>query len=259
MYKNLLIENDGDVRSVLINRYERRNAVNTVTKKEITAAINEAAQDGTVKAILFGAVGDGAFCAGQDLEEGSEADTDASDMAVVYGNLFNCFRQCPKPVIGAISGSAFGSGFQLAMMPDYSIVAESAQLAMTEIVVGFPCIYGSILLWNATLGMKAKELVLSGKRISAAEAQALGLVSEVVPQKEVRPLALKTAHEWAQKPPTVFKWMKNLFALLTDDSMKFAAGYADKAYNAAYQANEPQIYMQKFLRERRLAKAQGKV
>jgi enoyl-CoA hydratase/carnithine racemase len=259
MYKNLLVEDEQEVRKIFINRNEKRNAVNTATKKEITAAMNEAASDEKVKAVVLGAVGDGAFCSGQDLDEGSEADTDGAAMAAVYGNLFASFRNFSKPVIGAINGPAMGSGFQLVLLPDYTIVSDTARFGMTEIVVGFPCIYGSMFLWNSTLGAKAKELVLSGKMITAAEALALGLISEVVPQKNVGPLAMKTAHQWAQKPPTVFKWMKNMFSLLTEDRLKFTSEYAKKAYTEAYKANEPQIYMKKFLEERRAAKAaQGK-
>jgi len=204
----------------------------------------------------MGGVGEKAFSSGQDLVEGGQ-DSDGSELRDVYAALYSEFRNFDKPIIGAINGSAMGAGLQLALLADYTVASENGRFGMTEIVVGFPCIFGSVLLWDHIGPSKTKELIFSGKLISASEGVSIGMFNQVSPTNEVWSTALKVAEEWAQKAPTVFKWDKAFYTALTEQHFRLAEEFAGKAYYAAYAAGEPQEYMTRFLEERRKVKAQA--
>src|SRR5690606_6051654 len=117
--------------------------------------------------------------------------------------LFASIRECPKLVIAAVHGYAVGAGFQLALVCDVIVAADTAKFGMTEINVGIPCITGSGLLWPNLGRNKISQIIQFGGFLSAKEAHDLGLVVEVVPAAELPAAADRWARAAADKPPNV--------------------------------------------------------
>lgn len=185
--------------TITLARPEKRNAIDDTMVKELTLAFTAAGRDPDVKVLMLEAEGP-AFCAGADLEYLSrmakfdleENRTDSFRLA----NLFRTIHELRKPVIAVVNGPAMAGGCGLATVCDFIIASEErAQFGYTEVHIGFvPAIVLLFLIKRIGEG-RARELVLRGNTIGAAEAGRLGLVSLVVPEQGLRAAADALAEE----------------------------------------------------------------
>jgi enoyl-CoA hydratase/carnithine racemase len=249
MFKNILMETEGDICKITINRAERSNALTYSTRHELINAIQIAKFSAEIKAVVIGGTGVKAFCAGQDLVEAKQDETGTELRNSGYA-LFNELRNFEKPLIGAINGTAMGAGMQVAMLTDYSIFAENAKMGMTEINVGIPCIFGSFFLANLIGPRKTMDYVQTGRLITAKEALDMGIVNEVVPFEQVWDRAMEIAEKFAQKPQAAYRWHKKFLAALSQDNFDLAKKYAKDSYNEAYSLREPQECIQRFFEKK---------
>jgi enoyl-CoA hydratase/carnithine racemase len=177
------IEQQAGTAWVTIDRAEAMNALSGAVLEELLAATVALGADSTVRLIAITGAGDKAFSAGADLKERrgmSEAETRAR--IDLIGRCFTAIERLGKPTVAAINGVAFGGGLELALACDIRVALESAKLGLTEVRLGImPGAGGTQRLPRVIGAARAKELILFGKRIDAARALALGLVSEVVP------------------------------------------------------------------------------
>jgi 2-(1,2-epoxy-1,2-dihydrophenyl)acetyl-CoA isomerase len=210
---------DGPVATVELARPERLNPLDEPTRHALLTALRAADDDADVRAIVLTGAGR-AFCVGQDLAAVDEL-TDAHDtVARTYNPLIRALRGAGKPVVAAVNGPAVGAGMGLALACDLVVMAESASLS---------CAFGRMALvpdtgtaWFLTrrLGQqRAFELATSGRRIGAAEALALGLANEVVPDAELRAKAAALAAELAAGPGTAFALTKRLLVTAADTDL----------------------------------------
>ncbi len=176
------------VRTIAIDREERRNALDRVTLAELLAAFQEAARDPAVRAIVLRGAGDRAFCAGADLAEllghesidASRAHFDAVRLVI------EAMHAAPQPVVSRVSGFALAGGCGLAVAADLTIASESAVFGLPEIGLGLLPLVVSAPIYRAIGSRKALlDLVLTGRRVGAAEAQTLGLATRVVPDDDL--------------------------------------------------------------------------
>jgi len=179
-YDLLLLEQDGPVALVTLNRLEKRNALSIVLRDDIAACLEQLEQDDEVSVVII--TGNGpAFCAGFDLAEAANLDPAFvernSRSSIRYHDQVANFK---KPVIAAVNGPALAGGLDLAVLCDIRIASETASFAHPEIKFGVAVMYEA--LKEIVGGGPARELCLTGRRIDAAQALSLGLVSEVVPQ-----------------------------------------------------------------------------
>lgn len=182
----LVAENEG-VRTITLNRPERRNAMTPEMQLELIAALEEASV-GSSRVVVFRGSGD-AFCSGLDLaalqrlSDKSAADHRAD--AERIARLFRTLYELPRPTIAAVHGAAIAGGTGLATICDFTLAVPTAKFGYTEARIGFvPALVSAFLALQ--IGDKlARDLLLTGRIFDAAEAYRLGLVNEVVPPEEL--------------------------------------------------------------------------
>ncbi len=178
------LERRGGVGLLLIDRADRRNALSRETLFALGRLGRELVDDVSVRAIVISGVGDKAFCAGADLKErqGMSAD-DVRRQVGLYRTELGVLDRSPKPVIAAINGVAFGGGLELALICDMRVAAPHAELALPETTLGIiPGAGGTQRLPRVVGEARAKEMILLGRKLSAQEALAWGLVNRVCPE-----------------------------------------------------------------------------
>jgi len=181
-YRTILVTDDADIRTITLNRPERRNAMNPEMQLELIAAMEDAAVS-SCRVVVFRGAGD-AFCAGLDLSalqtmnDKTAADhrTDAQRIATLFRTLY----ELPRPTIAAVHGAAIAGGTGVATICDFTLAVPSAKFGYTEARIGFvPAIVSAFLALQ--IGDKrSRDLLLTGRLMDAHEAYRLGLVNEVV-------------------------------------------------------------------------------
>jgi enoyl-CoA hydratase len=198
-FDNLLLERDGAVAIVTINRPKVLNALNSQTIDELRRAILELKADHDVRVVVLTGAGEKSFVAGADINElAVRTPVSGREHALAGQHVFDLVENMGKPVIAAINGFALGGGCELAMACTLRLAADTAKLGQPEISLGLiPGYAGTQRLPRLVGKGKAMELVLTGAPIGADEAQRIGLVNRVVPAagllKEARALAAQLA------------------------------------------------------------------
>src|ERR1700716_3494407 len=182
-FDNLLLERDGAVASITINRPQVLNALNTQTIDELRRAILDLKQDAGVRVVILTGAGEKSFVAGADINElAVQTPTGGREHALTGQHVLDVIENLGTPVIAAINGYALGGGCELAMACTLRIAADTAKLGQPEINLGLIPGYGGTQRLSRLVGRgRALELLLTGDQISAAEAPRLGLVNRVVP------------------------------------------------------------------------------
>jgi crotonobetainyl-CoA hydratase len=178
-YELIHVENDGPLTVITINRPEARNSLNFAAHCELDRAFDAfAADDSQWVAIITGA-GDKAFCAGQDLKQSFSGEGIPFPKSG-FGGLTSR-RGCNKPIIAAVNGVAMGGGFEIALACDLVVAHEAAMFALPEVRVGLAAVAGGLHRLPREIGrQRAMGMLLTGRRVSAREGQAMGFVNEVV-------------------------------------------------------------------------------
>jgi 3-hydroxypropionyl-coenzyme A dehydratase len=173
---------DEDVAILKINRPEVLNALDKEVAAELYSAIDIAGADNKIKVIIITGAGERSFCAGGDIRYVANIDPiEAERYATFMHDLLNKMENLEKPVIAAINGYALGGGCQLALACDIRIASSNARLGQPEVTIGIPPGWGGTQRLSRIVGpAKAKELIYTGKMITAKEAESIGLVNKVV-------------------------------------------------------------------------------
>jgi 3-hydroxypropionyl-coenzyme A dehydratase len=173
---------DEDVAILKINRPEVLNALDKEVAAELYTAIDNAGADDKIKVIIITGAGERSFCAGGDIRYVANIDPiEAERYATFMHCLLNKMENLEKPVIAAINGYALGGGCQLALACDIRIASSNAKIGQTEVTIGVPPGWGGTQRLSRIAGpAKAKELIYTGKMITAKEAEGIGLVNKVV-------------------------------------------------------------------------------
>jgi len=208
-FDNLLIERDGAVATVTVNRPKVLNALNTQTLEELRRAILELKGDAAVRVVILTGAGEKSFIAGADINElAVQSPTSGREHAVSGQHVLDLIEQMGKPVIAAINGYALGGGCELAMACTIRIAADTAKLGQPEINLGIiPGYAGTQRLARLVGKGRALELLLTGDQIPAAEAHRLGLVNLVVPAAELMAEVKKLAAALAAKAPVAVRYI----------------------------------------------------
>jgi enoyl-CoA hydratase len=198
----------GAVGLITINRPEVRNALNNEAWCQLDAAFRSLDNDPAVRVIIVTGAGDKAFVAGADLnmlKTRSAVETFCGENPKYSKNI----EAISKPTIAMINGFALGGGLELAMACDIRIAADGAKFGQTETNVGILPGYGGSQRLTRLVGLgKAKEMIFTGKIISAQEAEKIGLVNQVVSQVELLAETMKLADEIAAKSPIITRTAK---------------------------------------------------
>jgi 3-hydroxypropionyl-coenzyme A dehydratase len=180
--KYIQVEPQEDVAIIRINRPEALNAMNTDVISELSRAIDIVGVDDGIKVVIITGAGDRSFCAGADISYMVDIDPmTAERYASSAQSVLNKIEKLEKPVIAAVNGFALGGGCELAMVCDLRIASSNAKLGQPEVTIGIPPGWGGTQRLMRIVGpAKAKELVFTGKMITADEAFQIGLVNNIV-------------------------------------------------------------------------------
>ena len=208
-FENLIVERDGSIAVVTINRPKVLNALNTPTMEELAGAMRELGADESVRAIVLTGSGEKSFVAGADINElAVQTPVGGRDHAARGQRVLDAIEQLGKPVIAAINGFALGGGCELAMACTIRIASDTARLGQPEINLGLiPGYAGTQRLTRLVGRGVALEILLTGDPITAAEAHRIGLVNRVVPAAELLNEAKKLAHQLASKAPVAARFI----------------------------------------------------
>jgi 2-(1,2-epoxy-1,2-dihydrophenyl)acetyl-CoA isomerase len=202
---------DGAVLTITLNRPDVLNAFNAALHAALAAALKEA-RDQEIRAVVVTGAGRG-FCVGQDLTEFREAAGDIADrLRSAYHPNVIAVRALEKPVIAAVNGPAAGAGLSFACACDIRIAADSATFVPAFVSIGLvPDSGGTFFIARLLGSARAFEWMTSGRRLTAAEAHAWGLVSEVVADDTLGARAAELAATLAARPTRAIGMMKRLF------------------------------------------------
>ena len=199
MYQTLQYDEDGAVATIQLNRAQKKNSLNKEMRREMAHVLEILAHKPTIRAVVITG-SDDVFCAGADIGEmtGPPNAEAAYQHARDFQKLFDQLESLPQPVIAAVSGYALGGGCELALAADFRIASETARFGLPEIKIGaFPGGGGTQRLPRLIGVARAKQMILIGDPIDAAEALTIGLVTKVTSKesylREAKHLAAKLA------------------------------------------------------------------
>lgn len=249
----LLVGDEGAVRVLTLNRPRRLNALDGALREALVAALDQAAQDETVGALMIAGSGERAFCAGQDLNESTTlGDAGEGDWIGSWQRMFTAFIGHPKPIVAALNGIAAGGGLEIAMFSDLRVGTPATRLIMAEVDIGLPTLIGSYFLQLHLFESRMREIVLSGRTIEAEEARDIGLLQRIVAPEALHGETLALAGALAAKPPramalTLRRFRQRLLGAIERDGLWEAL---TRYQGEAMASGEPQAAMAGFLAER---------
>jgi enoyl-CoA hydratase/carnithine racemase len=223
-FDNLLLERDGAVAIVTINRPKVLNALNRQTLDELRRLVLELKADASVRVMILTGAGEKAFVAGADINElAVQTPTGGREHALTGQHVLDLIEHMGKPAIAAINGFALGGGCELAMACTLRLAADTARLGQPEINLGLIPGYAGTQRLSRLVGKgRAMELILGGAPIAAAEAERIGLVNRVVPAAELMAEARKLAAQLAKNAPIAMRYI--IAAINKGLEMPFAEG-----------------------------------
>ena len=249
-FKNLLLSQDGFVATVQLNRPKVLNALNIELMTELVDCLEALDQDSGVRAIVLTG-SERAFAAGADIKEMA----DASAMDMLTRDQFarwDRIRKIKKPIIAAVSGFALGGGCELMMHCDIIIASETARIGQPEILIGvMPGAGGTQRLTRAVGKGLAMEMILTGRQITAEEAQKAGLVNKVVPIEFYLEEAQKLAREISDKPPIAVRLAKEAILKSFDTTIEMGLEYERKNFYLLFASEDMREGMSAFLEKRK--------
>jgi len=221
MSEDLLLDIDGPVAKLTLNRPKAMNALNLAIVGRLAALLPELAAMAEIRVLVLTGAGP-AFCAGADLKEallGPQPEPGEPDFLAQGAAALDALRAFPKPVIAALNGLTMAGGLEIALCADIVLAAESAKIGDAHANFGvFPGAGGAALLPRILPRNVANYLLLTGRSLTAAEMKQYGFVNEVHPDGELAAAAAALAASLAAKSPVVLKRMKEVARASGDKS-----------------------------------------
>lgn len=245
----LRVEPHGRVAVVHLDR-PKMNVLSRAMQDEIASIAHELAADSNVRAIVFYG-GEKTFAAGADVKEMVNWDRDtAHAQAPSLQAAFNAVAAIPVPTIAAISGYALGGGFELALACDLRIAAEDATVGQPEILLGIiPGAGGTQRLARLIGESRAKDIILTGRFVAAAEALSLGMVNEVVPAEHLFERALALAEQLSRGPRQAMVAAKRAIEQGLEQSLDLGLVVEQRAFADLFGTPDQIVGMQSFVEQ----------
>lgn len=261
-FQDVIVEKLENVGRITINRPDQLNAISIRTLEEMEHALKEFRNDQTIRVIVLTGSGEKAFCAGADLKGGiftPETDSVRGARLARIGQEFTeMIEKYEKPVIAAVNGLALGGGCEIALACDMIVTSENAQFGQPEINIGLIPGWGGTQRLPRLIGRnRAKELIFTGDRLTAKQAEQIGMVSRVVPPNRLQETVLELARKMASKSPILLKLAKQ--AINRGIEMDLSSGLAEevRAFRVCFTTQDFKEGLTAFL-EKRQPKFEGK-
>jgi len=249
-YRCILAETRGPVGLITFNRPEALNAFNDQLMTELGQALDAFEADDAIGAIVVTG-SEKAFAAGADIKEMQEKTFAEVYQEDLVTRNWERVTRCRKPVIAAVSGYALGGGCEFAMMCDMILASPSAKFGQPEIKLGIiPGAGGTQRLTRAVGKAKAMEMILTGRNMTAEEAERLGLVSRIVPGETLLDEAVATAKAIAQMSRTAVMMAKESVNRAFEVSLHEGILFERRAFHAAFATEDQKEGMAAFAEKR---------
>ncbi|GAB4261542.1 MAG: enoyl-CoA hydratase [Deferrisomatales bacterium] len=249
-FTDLVLEREGNVAVLTLNRPKRRNALSMNLMGEMIAALDALAADPQVGAVVVRGEGP-AFCAGHDLSEMTGRDVAAyREIFDTCTRMMNRIQDLPQPVIAQVHGIATAAGCQLVATCDLAVAEEGARFATPGVKIGLFCSTPMVPLSRAVGRKKAMEMLLTGEFIDAHEARAFGLINKVVSPAALAEESLTLARKVAAASPLVLGLGKKAFYTQIEQPQPQAYDYAKEVMSLNAMAADAQEGMCAFLEKR---------
>jgi enoyl-CoA hydratase len=230
MFENILLEMDGAIATLTINRPDKRNAVNNATVEEIDQALDQVEANQDLRVLILTGAGEKAFVAGADIKELDRRDTilgrtETRRRQEVYTRI----EQLDIPSIAAINGWALGTGLELTMVCTLRVASSSAKMGQPEVKLGIIPGAGGTYRLPRLVGMgRAMEMILTGEPVTADQALAMGLVNRVVPPEKLMEEVRTLAQTIAALPKLAVQYAKEAVLRCVEGSL--VEGLAHESY-----------------------------
>ncbi len=227
------VERRGAVEVWTIEGEARRNSLTVAFLRDLRGRVEAAGADRTLRAVVLTGAGDRAFCAGADLKERARmTDAEVHGFHAAVRDGLRGIERAPQPFVAALNGVALGGGLELALACDLRIAAEGVEVGLPEVGLGIiPGAGGTVRLPRLVGVARAKDLILTARRVGAAEALAMGLLSRVVPAARLREDAVALAEQVARNAPISLRQAKRA----VDDGFHLSLDEALALENRLYQ------------------------
>jgi 3-hydroxypropionyl-coenzyme A dehydratase len=224
----------GDVAIIKINRPEALNSMNIDVIWELSKTLDIVGVDNNIKAVIITGVGEKSFCAGADISYMVNiTPIDAEKYASTAQSVLNKIERLEKPVIAAINGFALGGGCELALVCDIRICSSNAKIGQPEVTIGIPPGWGGTQRLLRIIGpAKAKEMIFTGKMITAEEAYSIGLVNDVIRLTQEELLEAASDGDEFKRKEHEKELAKLLNKKLIEKSLSMAKEITKNSYNA---------------------------
>jgi enoyl-CoA hydratase/carnithine racemase len=250
-YENILVEHDGAIATVTMNRPDKRNALSTSMMEELTHALNALGQDKQSVSVVILAANGPVFSAGHDLRELVDGDIDAyRHVFDVCNTLMGAVQSIPQPVIARVHKMATAAGCQLVATCDLAVASEEARFATSGVKNGLFCTSPGVAVGRVVGRKRALQLLLTGDAISAETAADWGLVNMVVPPERLESATHELATSIARLSPLSIGLGKQAFYAQIDLEQPKAYAYAKEVMVLNALAADAQEGMRAFLEKR---------
>ncbi len=245
----IVTEHTGSILRVQLNRPTKRNAMTSAMYAALAGIFHEAANDETTRVVLWHGAGD-SFCAGNDIEDFLKNPPGPGESP--QARLMKALIDFDKPLVAAVHGAAIGGGTTMLTHCDFIYAGESTKFQMPFINLAVVPEFGSSCSVPARIGhLRAAELILLGAPFDAGRAAALGLVTEVVADKDVLARATETARKLAAKPAAALQAGKRLMKQPFREQLKAAMKAENEEFSAQVRSEDAKEAFSAFLEKRK--------
>jgi enoyl-CoA hydratase/carnithine racemase len=265
-YETILYDVADEIATITLNRPAKMNAYTSTMGAEITEALIRADGDDNARVVIMTGAGDRAFCAGADMSmfasdiKAREQKSDSRERSQSTPSMPYVMRNLSKPTIAAINGFALGVGCTMTLLFDVRIASDNAKMGVIFPRVGLMSELGSSYLMPRLIGLsRTAEMMLTGRQYPAADCLTMGLVSQVVPLKDLATASHALAADMLQCSPTSLAYTRRALYQGLDGTLETAMAFEGFALEKCYVSPEHKEYVTAFLEKRKpdFRKARG--
>lgn len=253
-FNKIILQKEGAIATVTINEPEKLNALNSEILRELNVAFDKLADDNDIRVVIITGA-DRSFVAGANIKEMAEMDYQQAKTFGEFGSsVFRKIETCPKPVIAAVNGFALGGGCELALACDIRVASEKAKFGQPEVGLGItPGFSGTQRLARLVGFAKAKELIFTGKVITADDALKIGLVNQVVAPGTLMDEVKAMAETIAKQAPVAVQNAKKAINNGWDMEMSEGIDLEVELFARCFETEDQKSGMKAFLNKEKLA------
>ena len=258
--ENVILEKEGHLAIVTINRPKALNALNSATLKDLNTVLDDLEKDNNIYVVILTGAGEKSFVAGADIAEMKDLnEAQGKEFGELGNKVFLRIENLNKPVIAAIQGFALGGGCEISMACDIRIASEKAIFGQPEVGLGITPGFGGTQRLARIVGLgKAKEIIYTAQNIKADEAYRIGLVNKVVPLEDLMAEAKKTASKIMANAPVAVRLCKDAINRGMQVSIDKAVNIESEDFGKCFATEDQTEGMSAFLERRKEKNFQNK-